>query len=182
MNIEKWKLLSSERVLDEKWYKVRKDVVQLPSGDVVDDYYVSERPNVVLVFALTEEEEVLLVRQYKHGAQEVVLEFPGGLVDEGEDECEAVKRELLEETGYEAGSLVFLAEMIDDPTKNTNRFFLYLAEGCKKVNHQDLDDLEEIEVTTVSIEDLEALVRDNLIITCSAVALYYKALHVISTK
>ncbi|GAB3819959.1 hypothetical protein GCM10028895_19120 [Pontibacter rugosus] len=81
-----WKILKSEMVFDEKWYKLRRDEVELPNGHTLDDYYVSVRPNVALTFPLTEDNHVIFVRQYKHAAGGIFIELPGGVIDEGEDD------------------------------------------------------------------------------------------------
>ena len=134
-----WKTLRTEMVLDLRWYKVRREEVQLPDGRILDDYYVSVRPEVALVFPVTPAGEVIMVRQYKHGAREILLELPGGVCDPGEPPEASARRELLEETGYAAGRLTHLATLHDDPTKNTNRFHLFLAEGVE----YDYDEVNE---------------------------------------
>ena len=82
-DIERWKTLKSDIVFDHKWYTLRRDHVELPTGQVLDDYFVSVRRNVALTFALTDDNHVLLVRQYKHAAGEILIELPGGLSTKG---------------------------------------------------------------------------------------------------
>ncbi|WP_238395873.1 NUDIX hydrolase [Pontibacter pudoricolor] len=118
-----WKVLKSELVFDEKWYKLRRDEVELPNGSIMDDYYVSVRPDVVLTFPVTESGEVIFVRQYKHAAADIFIELPGGVIDDHEnDPEEAAKRELLEETGYTSDDVELVAEVIDNPPKTPTRF------------------------------------------------------------
>lgn len=174
--IKAWKIISSEVVFDHRWYKLRKDVVEIASGIIIDDYFVSVRPEVVTVFPVTEDGDVIMVQQYKHGAQQILLEFPGGVIEEGEDIELAAKRELVEETGYEVERLIKLSTLIDNPTKDTNKIHLFLALGAKKVKEQSLDDTENIKVIKVPLKDLKQLIRNGEICVAGAVSLSFLAL------
>ena len=78
-----WDPLAAEVVVDNPWVRLRRDTVRLPSGRVVDDFFVTEQPDVVLVFALTGAGEVVLVRQWRQGRGGFYRELPGGLLDPG---------------------------------------------------------------------------------------------------
>ena len=82
--MEKWKLLFSKLVFNNKWFKVRQDRVELPTGKIIDDYFVWPEGDVAFVAPVTEDNHLILVRQYKHGAGEIMIEFPAGYVDNGE--------------------------------------------------------------------------------------------------
>ncbi|ARS36112.1 NUDIX hydrolase [Pontibacter actiniarum] len=167
-----WTILKSEMVVDEQWYKLRRDEVELPNGVVLDDYYVSVRPNVVLIFPLTEDNHVIFVRQYKHAAGDVFIELPGGVVDEDEAApLAAAKRELLEETGYISDDMEPLLEVIDNPTKDTNRIYYYLARNARKVAEQDLDISENIEVLKVPLQEVESMVMSGKVNVSGSIAL-----------
>ncbi|MFD3001755.1 NUDIX hydrolase [Pontibacter toksunensis] len=172
-----WKVLKSEMVVDEKWYKLRRDHVALPGGLEMDDYYVSVRPNVVLTFPLTEDNHVIFVRQYKHAASGIFIELPGGVVDEHETEPrKAAKREVLEETGYTSDEIELLLEVTDNPTKDTNRMYYFLARNVKKVAEQDLDEAEAIEVLKVPLHEVANMILDGKINVSGSVALCLLAL------
>ncbi len=164
-------------VLDHRWYKVRREEVQLPNGRVLNDYYVSVRPEVVLVFPVTSENEVILVRQYKHGAREVLLELPGGIVDDTDASVEAAaQRELLEETGYQSAHWTKLAVIYDDPTKNTNQFHLFLAMQAYQTQGQKLDHTEDINVEKVPLADVLAKALQGEIQVANSLAIILLAL------
>ena len=175
-DLQPWKTLRTEMVLDLRWYKVRREEVQLPDGRILDDYYVSVRPEVALVFPVTAAGEVIMVRQYKHGAREILLELPGGVCDANEPPEEAARRELLEETGYAADRLTPLATLHDDPTKNTNRFHLFLAEGVHPVREQALDETENIRVERVPLGEIKNKVLSGEIRVANSVAITFLAL------
>jgi len=96
----KWKIISSEYLFNDLWFKVRKDRCQKRDGGIVDPYYVYEFPTWVAALALTEDGKVIMEQQYRHPLGEICIELPGGCVDDTDKNFEeAIARELLEETG-----------------------------------------------------------------------------------
>ncbi len=164
-NAMKWKILSSEYLFNDLWFKVRKDKCETPLGKIVDPYYVYEFPTWVTAVALTEDGKVILEKQYRHALGEVCIEIPGGCVDDTDTNYEeAIKRELLEETGYAFSSFEYLGKTSANPSTNTNLMHMYLAKGGKKIAEQELDHNEEIIVDLVTLEELKQLVKDNKIV------------------
>ena len=98
-DLKQWDLLSSEIIAANPWNGLRRDRVRLPDGSIVEDYFVSLRPHLAVVFALTADGQVLLVRQYKHGAGEITLELPAGTFRTGEA-ADHARRELRERRIY----------------------------------------------------------------------------------
>jgi ADP-ribose pyrophosphatase len=181
--IRPWRLLRSEVVFDHHWYRLRRDWLQLPDGRKVDDYFVSVRPEVVLVFAVTDSEEVVLVRQYKHGSAQILLEFPGGIFRADEEGGEvAAARELVEETGYVAGSWELLGKAWDDPTRQDNRIHLYLARGARLAGAQALDEHEDIEVVLVPLRRVREMCLEGEICVTGSLALAFLGLEVLGGR
>jgi 8-oxo-dGTP pyrophosphatase MutT (NUDIX family) len=133
--------------------------------------------------ALTEDNKMVLVRQYRHGADIISLEIPGGVIDGGESPETAIKRELLEETGYSFESAELIATLYPNPATSTNRTFTYLLQGGVKTHEQHLDDHEILEVEEYSIEEVKQLLRDNKIDqSLHASALFYGLLKLDALK
>jgi ADP-ribose pyrophosphatase len=161
----KWKILSSEYLFNDLWFKVRKDICETQEGKIINPYYVYEFPEWATAFALTEDNKVIMVRQYRHPVGEVCLELPGGCVDDTDKNFQAaITRELLEETGYSFSSYESLGKISANPSTNTNWMHMFLAKGGKKVGVQKLDHNEEIIVELYSIGEVKKMIRENKII------------------
>ncbi len=165
---QKWTTLQSRYVLANRWLRVREDSCRTGRGALVDAYYVIERHDFAMVVALSEAREVVLVRQYKHGCGEVVCECPAGYVAPGEQPAAAAARELREETGYVAATLVPLASLFASPATANHRMHHYLARGLVKVGEQTLDPAEDIEVLLLDFGEVMARVRRNELVRDAA--------------
>lgn len=159
-----WKTISSEYINKHIYFTARRDRCQRTDGVIIDPYFVVELPTAATAFALTEENKVVLVRQYRYPIAAVSLETPGGFVDEGETFDVAMKRELMEETGYEFEQVEYLGKTAANPGVLNNYTQMFFATGGKKTAKQKLDKNEEIEVVELSIEELmEQVMAGNII-------------------
>lgn len=144
---------------------MRADSCERPDGKIIEPYYVYEFPDWVTAVALTTENKIVMVRQYRHALGETILEIPGGCVDAGDETLEkAVARELLEETGYQFSNFEFLCRTSANPSTNNNLMHIFLATGGERVKEQELDDAEDIEVLLFSIDEVKQLIRSNKLI------------------
>ncbi len=158
-----WKKLSSTYIHKGPWATLRSDRCEMPDGHIVEDYYVLEYSNWVNAVAITDDNKVLMVNQYRHAAEIVSLEIPGGVIDAGETPEQALRRELLEETGYQFDDFELLCNIYANPSTANNHTYCYLARGGKKVQEQHLDDQEEIVVETFTISEVKNLLLENKI-------------------
>ncbi len=161
--MEKWTLLDSKYIIQRPWATLRVDKLQLPNGNIKDEYYVLEYPTWVNMVAFTEDNQLLFVRQYRHGASKILVELPAGVVDEGEEPEEAARRELLEETGYTFNSIEYICELYANPATSGNLTYTYVLKGGKKIQEQQLDSSEDIEVVIMGIEEAKQFLFDNKI-------------------
>jgi ADP-ribose pyrophosphatase len=159
----KWQILSSEYVHKGPWATLRTDKCLMPDGRIVPSYYVLEYPDWANAVALTEDNKIIMVRQYRHAAGVISLEIPGGVIEAGELPEVGMKRELLEETGYAFTNLELLCKVHANPSTANNITHCYLATGGKKVQEQHLDEQEQIEVEEYTIEEVKQLLAHNQI-------------------
>ncbi|MEI5983350.1 NUDIX hydrolase [Sphingobacterium sp. PU5-4] len=161
--MEKWKVLSSDYIIQRPWATLRIDKLEMPNGNIKEEYYVLEYPTWVNMVGITEDQEILFVRQYRHGANEIMVELPAGVVEPGEDPEFAARRELLEETGYAFDNIEYICELFANPATSGNLTYTYLLQGGKKVQEQELDASEDIEVVLMSIDEAKQFLFDNKI-------------------
>jgi ADP-ribose pyrophosphatase len=158
----KWKVLSSEYLFNDRWFKVRRERCETPGGKIVDPYYIYDFSTWVGALPVTEEGKIIMIRQYRHALGLECIEIPGGCVDDTDTSLEmAISRELLEETGYTFSSIEHLGKISPNPSTNSNYLHMFLARGGKKTAEQKLDENEEIEVMELTIDELKHLLRTN---------------------
>ena len=159
-----WKTLSSEYITRHKYFTARKDKCETPEGKIIEEYFVVEMPVSACALSLTEDGEVIMIKQYRHPIGQTILELPGGFIDENELPEAAMARELMEETGYEFSSVEQVGTIAANPGVLNNFTWLFLARGGKKTGMQKLDHNEEIDVVTISLDELKELFLKNKIV------------------
>jgi ADP-ribose pyrophosphatase len=172
MTIKPWKILESQHLHKN----VRIDKCELPDGKVIDGF-VLEYGTWVAIVALTKDQQVVLERQYRHGAQKVILELPGGVMDpEDESPLAAARRELLEETGYTSDIFIQIGCVSPNPANHTNLIYSFLALDVEKVGSQKLDETEEIEVLLKPWEKVIAMAKNSQLLQSLQVSSVFFAL------
>ena len=166
-----WEVLGSEYLSRKPYMTLRRDRVLLPSGVVIDDFYVLEYPAWVNVVAVTADERLVLVRQYRHGLGRVGVELPAGAADPGDADLEAAaRRELLEETGYGGGTWSPLCVMSANAGTHSNLAHSFLAIGVERIAPPSPEATEDLQVFTASAADVERLIEAGQVVQAQHLA------------
>lgn len=162
--IKEWPVIRQKQAGDFGLFSLIQKTVRSPRTGEIRAVQALQFPHWVLLLALTPQEKVVMVRQFRHGTEEICLELPGGLVDQGDNSPElSARRELLEETGYQAGEVIRLGECCPQPAILTNKCFFYLARNVDRVQAQDLDAGEDIEILEVPLKEIPNKIRNGQI-------------------
>ena len=153
-----WKKID-EKLIKDGWRKVISRTFILPNGKE-QEFEIKKEIISVCVLALTKDNKVILAKQFRPGPEEILLELPGGAVDQGEAPEQAIKRELLEETGY-TGDFKFVAGPILDDAYSTATRYCFVATNCNKIQEAKIDELESIEVVEMPLEDFREHLRSG---------------------
>ena len=157
------------------FFDLHEKTMEAPGQVLNHPFYVLNAPEWINIIALTPEDDIVLVEQYRAGVDEVTLEIPGGMVDEGESPLEAAKRELLEETGYSSDDWEMIGKTSSNPAILSNFTHLYIASGCKKTARQHTDGSEDIAIRTMPMDEFLHRIQDGTVhhaIVLAAVAQY----------
>ena len=174
----KWTTNKSEFVIDNKWLKVRADKCTMPGGRIVEPYYVLEYPNWINVFGITTENKVVLVKMYRHGIGQTVVELPSGTIESTDKSpMAAAKRELLEETGYTSDNFIQTGVVSPNPSNHKNLTYCFLAMDLKQVSNPKLDDTEEIETQLISLDKSIEMLKNGKFLQAMHVSSVYYAMN-----
>ncbi len=137
--------------------------VRCRRSGIEKDFFKLEFASWVNIVACTEKNEIILIRQYRFGTDQLELEIPGGAVNDGEPPLAAGLRELLEETGYAGEKGRIIGKVCPNPAIQDNLCYTVLVENVKKVAEPQLDDMEDIEVLTLAEDEVFALLQNGSI-------------------
>ncbi len=145
--LEPWQVIGSKTTYEDAWLKVQSDCCLTKSGKVIEPYHVLQYPTWVNVVALTSDTEILLVRQYRHGVARILTELPSGAVESSDENPEAaIRRELMEETGFTGGEFFQIGCTYANPANHNNLVWSFLAINIQLTQELKLDFNEEVEV------------------------------------
>lgn len=168
-----WPLKSSTRHGDFRIFRVREDAKVSPVTGEELPFFILECHDWINVLPITADGQAVLIRQWRHGTNEITWEIPGGLIDPGETPEQAAARELLEETGYTPKRIQYAGAVTPNPAFITNRCHTCIAYDCEKTSAPSFDPGEDITTHLVPLERLREMVRDGEITHSLVVAAFY---------
>ncbi|MBC7538259.1 MAG: NUDIX hydrolase [Bacteriovorax sp.] len=171
--METWPTLEKIEVLRAHVFRYFKATRQSPTTKKVGDFDIVSCMNWVNIIAITPDDKIVLIKQYRHGSDSITTEIPGGAVNHQEDMLIAAQRELQEETGYTSKNWTSLGKIEVNPAFMTNHCETFLAIDAEKTHDQNLDPFEEIDVFLEDKNAINFLIRRGEITHSLVIAAFY---------
>lgn len=161
--VEGWVVEEEKVLLETSVATIKSGPVKCCRNGREKEFYLFDFPDWVNVVAVTPDNKLVMIRQFRYGSRRSEIEIPGGMIDPGEDPVTAACRELQEETGYVGSDPVIIGKVCPNPAIQRNFCYTVLVRGVRKTASRALDDMEDIECFLLSYEEVEALVQDGTI-------------------
>lgn len=172
--IEKWQKLASEVIGNFRVFEIRQNTSLSPRTGKEHAFYVLDSADWVNVIPITPEGKVVMIHQFRHGAEEITMEIPGGVVDASDaSPAESARRELLEETGYDTDNILQIGEVTPNPAILSNRCYTFLARDVKLIQKPALDSSEDIAIELFDLEAIPTMIQSGRINHALVVAAFF---------
>lgn len=163
MQLKKWKLLSKKDVSPNAWFPIESRTYQMPNGKIVEDFTVTTISDVSLIIPVTKDGQIVMIKQYKPGIDEIMIQIPGGRLEDrhNQDFDHLAQEELEEETGIkvELSQLTQVGKLASSSTKSSETVYFYIAKNCEFNTEQRLDPTEEIETLLLRPKKIDEMIR-----------------------
>lgn len=163
----------SNKVFNCSVFTIRCDNYFITKTNNTHNFFIIEPNDWANIVAITSNEEVILVKQYRYGTEKFTLEIPGGMIDKGETPEIAAKRELLEETGYLAKNLQLIGVADPNPAIQSNKCYMFLATELEFTGSTYLDNTEEVDIITVALNKIPDMIEKGEIAHSLVITAFY---------
>jgi len=165
-----WKLLNRKSVYTSKFVTVYEDEVELPNGKILPDYTVIEKPDIVMIVATDNKNNIIILKEYKYAVNEYLFTLPAGHKKKDETAIETAKRELLEETGYAGEKYEDLGILYDYPSKDCHKVYIVSALNINKEADITHEETENLSFQKISLDTLKKQFQNKEWRSSSAIA------------
>ena len=166
-----WKQIDRKTIHSTPHLKVHIDTVQLPGGEIIDDYSIIEKNDVVVAVTTDTEGNVLMLEEYRYAVDQTLFNLPAGTIVRGTEDLKKVAlRELQEETGYTSDDISFVGTLFEYPTKDTHSITIFRVRNAVKTYEVYHEPTEQIALKLMRPEEVKKLVFENKIVTSSTLA------------
>jgi len=160
--LQGWTTNSSEYLINDRWLKLRADSCTTPDGHTVEPFYIFEYSDWANCWVIDDNNDVILINQYRHGAGKYVMEFVGGGIEPEDPTPEAgIRRELEEEIGYVGGEIYQVGTSYPNPASHTNKLHSFLAVGGSCSQKQRLEKGENLHIHKIPVGEFIKSLQDN---------------------
>ncbi|MDD4938433.1 MAG: NUDIX hydrolase [Candidatus Shapirobacteria bacterium] len=173
----KWKIITSQNIVNNYYCKVTKEKVLTNKGKIISDYFLISHRDVVMIVPITKLGKFNLIKEYKHGVKKEIFLFPAGLIKDKESPKEAAIRELKEETGFYTENIEYLGELYEFPSNETQKVFIYLAKNLPEKPNQKKDPNEETKLYQFNTNDFKKLIIKNKIKLATTISAFFMAIN-----
>ena len=163
-NLKKWKINSSQYLVDDRYLKLRSDSCTTPDGHVIEPFYIFEYPDWANCFVMDNDFNIIMVNHYRHGVDEYIPELVGGGIESTDaDPTVGMRRELIEEIGYTGGSVLHIGASYPNASSHTNKVHSFIAFGGSCTQEQQLEKGESLQIMKLPFEDFMELLKSTKI-------------------
>lgn len=173
--IKPWEILDTEYIVNNRWLKLSSKKFLLPNGTIVPDYYIAEKPDIVIIVPITPDGQTMIMKEFERGVMQVGYKFPAGRVNEKEKPDKAAIREFMEETGILIEELIPVGVLDAEPGWMTTKVYIFVAKSLSVTTEPFPDPEELYETEWIPFKELGHMIKEGKVHNIFVVSAYHLA-------